>query len=96
MQFITTQLQFNQNNSFSTIIQFHYNYTHDVMLMSLIVIHLLNSDTWHYEKFWTFFFSKILIFVIHYDYQRWSEVMTCDTIKIVTWHINCILEKNKK
>jgi len=39
-----TQLQFNQNNSFSTTMQLHYNYTHDVMLMSLIVIHLLKFN----------------------------------------------------
>jgi hypothetical protein len=51
VQLITTQLQFNQNNSFSTIIQFHCNCTHDVMLMSLIVINLLKSNTWCYEKF---------------------------------------------
>ncbi len=42
VQLIVTQLQLNQNNSFSTTIQLHYNYTHNVMLMSLIVIHLLN------------------------------------------------------
>jgi len=53
MQFIVTQLQFNQNNSFSTTIQLHYNYTHDVMLMSLIVIHLLKTNMWHYKDFWT-------------------------------------------
>jgi hypothetical protein len=40
VQLIATQLQFNQNNSFSTTIQLHYDYTHDVMMMSLIVIHL--------------------------------------------------------
>jgi len=53
VEFIATQLQFNQNNSFSTTIQLHYNYTHDVMLTSLIVIHLLKFNTWHYEKNWT-------------------------------------------
>jgi hypothetical protein len=53
MQLIAIQLQPSQNNSFSTTIQFHYNYTHDVMLRSLIVIHLLKSNTWHYEKIWT-------------------------------------------
>jgi hypothetical protein len=46
-------LQLNQNNSFSTIMKLHYNYTHDVILMSLIIIHLLKFDTWHYEIFWT-------------------------------------------
>jgi hypothetical protein len=66
-QLIATQLQFNQNNSFSTTIQLHYNYTHDVMLTSLIVIHLLKYDTWHYEDFGHKFF-KILISIIHYDY----------------------------
>jgi hypothetical protein len=52
-QLIVTQLQLCQNNSFSIIMQFHYNYTHDVMLASLIVIHLLQSDMWHYEDFLT-------------------------------------------
>jgi hypothetical protein len=33
--------------------QLHDNYTHDVMLTSLFVIHLLKFDTWHYEDFWT-------------------------------------------
>jgi uncharacterized membrane-anchored protein len=53
MQLIATQLQHNENNSFSIIVQFHYNRTHDVMLMPLIIIHLLKFDTWHYEKIWT-------------------------------------------
>ncbi len=35
----------------STTMQFHYNCTHDVMLISLIVIHSLKFDIWHYEKF---------------------------------------------
>jgi hypothetical protein len=33
--------------------QLHYNYTHDVMLMSLIIIHILKYDMWHYEDFGT-------------------------------------------
>jgi hypothetical protein len=53
IQFIATQLQLNQNNSFSTIMQLHYNCSHDVMLTSLIVIRLLKSNKWHYEDFWT-------------------------------------------
>jgi hypothetical protein len=53
VQFIVILLQLYQNNSFWTTMQFHYNYTLDVMLMSLIVIHLLKSNMWHYEKFWT-------------------------------------------
>ncbi len=58
VQLITTQLQLGQNNYFSTTIQLHYNYTHDVMLTSLIVIHLLKFDTWHYEDFLTLIFLK--------------------------------------
>jgi hypothetical protein len=53
LQLITTQLQPNQNNSFSTIMQLHYKCTHDIMLTSLIIIHLLKPDTWHYEGFFT-------------------------------------------
>jgi hypothetical protein len=44
VQFLTTQLQLSQNNSFSTIMQLHYNYTHDVMVLSLIVTHLLKFN----------------------------------------------------
>jgi hypothetical protein len=47
------QLQLCKNNSFSTTMQLHYNYTRDVMMMSLIVIHLLKFDMWQYEDFWT-------------------------------------------
>jgi len=54
VQFIATQLQLSQNNSFSTTMQLHYNYTHDVILMLLIVIHILKFNTWHYKKL-TFF-----------------------------------------
>jgi len=46
VQFITIQLQFCQNNSFLIIMQLHYNYIHDVMLTSLIVIHLSKFNTW--------------------------------------------------
>jgi hypothetical protein len=53
VQFIVIQLQLTQNNLFSIVMQFHYNYTHDVMLTSLIVIHLLKFNMWHYEKIWT-------------------------------------------
>jgi len=67
MQFITTQLQLSQNNSFSTIMQLHYNYTHDVMVLSLIVIYLLKSNMWHYEDFGHTFFFKIFISIVHYD-----------------------------
>jgi len=52
VQLIANQLQLNENNLFSTTMQLHYNYTHDVMLTSLIVIHLLKSNMWHFEKDW--------------------------------------------
>jgi hypothetical protein len=49
--------------------QLHYNYTYDVMLMSLIVIHLLKFDTWHYEYFRhkIYLFFEILISIVQYD-----------------------------
>jgi hypothetical protein len=56
VQLIATQLQIIYNSikkSFLTTMQLHYNYTHDVMLTSLIIIHLLKFNTWHYEYFWT-------------------------------------------
>jgi hypothetical protein len=68
MQFIIIQLQLSQNNLFSTTIQLHYNCTRDAMLMSLIVIHLLKFDMWHYEDFLTYFFLETLISIVHYDY----------------------------
>jgi hypothetical protein len=66
--------------------QLHYNYTHDIMLTSLIVIHLLKSNMWHYEYFGTYFFFEILISIIHYDFQWWYEIVTCGTIE------NCHME----
>jgi hypothetical protein len=80
MQLIANQLQIIQNNPFSITMQFHYNYTHDVMLMSLIVIHLLKYNMWHYEDFWTqFFFQNIdlhhplwLLMMVQ-DYDMWHN-----------------------
>jgi hypothetical protein len=43
-------LQFCQNNSFLTNMQFHYNYNHNVMLTLLIFIHPLKIDKWHNKK----------------------------------------------
>jgi hypothetical protein len=59
VKLIAIQLQIYQNNSFSTTMQLHYNYTHDVMLTSLIVIHPLKFNMWHHEDFWTY---KLLFF----------------------------------
>jgi hypothetical protein len=69
MQLTTTHLQLYQNNSFSIIMQPHYNCTHNVMLMLLIVTHLLIFDTWPYEDFFDkdYFLFKILISIVHYD-----------------------------
>jgi len=58
VQFIVTQLQLCWNHSFSTIMQLHYNYNHNVMLTLIIFIHPLKFDTWHYKikmyfkKYW--------------------------------------------
>jgi hypothetical protein len=64
MQLIITQLQLRQNNLFSILCN-SIIIMHDVMMMSLIVIHLLKPDMWHYEDFWIEFFFKILISIIH-------------------------------
>ncbi len=78
VQFIVVPLQLSQNNSFSTIIQLHYNYTHDVMLMSIIIIHLLKFNTWHYEDFLT-----LKKFNIDFHRLLWflMTIRNCDT-----WH----------
>jgi len=87
VQFIAIQLQFNQNNSFSTIIPLHYNYTHDVMPMSIIIIHLLKFNMWQYENFWTLKNNNI-------DFHRplWLLMMIRN---YDTWHINFILKNIK-
>jgi hypothetical protein len=51
-------MQSYQNNSILATMQLHYNYTHNIMLMSLIVIHPLKYDTWHFEYFWTYIYLK--------------------------------------
>jgi hypothetical protein len=87
-------LQLYQNNSFSTTMQIHYNCPHYDMLMSLVIVHSLKCDTWHYEKI-----DIKIIFFSNIDLRhslwllRWSKIVTCGTIKIiVAWHINYILE----
>jgi hypothetical protein len=67
VQLVATQLQLSQNNLFSTTMQLHHNYTYDVMMTSLIIIHLLKSNMWHYGNFWTLFFFEILISIVNYD-----------------------------
>jgi hypothetical protein len=51
MQLITIPLQLCQYNSFSTIMQVHYNYGHNIILTLLIFIYSLKFDMWHYEDF---------------------------------------------
>ncbi len=58
VQLIVTQLQLNQNISFSTTMQLNYNCTHDVILLSLIIIHVLKSNMWHYEIFFSIYIYK--------------------------------------
>ncbi len=80
VQLIATQLQVYQNNSFSTIMQLHYNCTHDVMLTSLIVIHLLKFYMWHYRN--------ILRYKIVFFLKYWSQLsimIVDDGLKL--WHV---------
>jgi len=52
VQLIAIQLQLCRNHTFSTTMQPHYNYSHDVMLTLIIFIHPLKLNMWHYEDFW--------------------------------------------
>jgi hypothetical protein len=63
------QLQLYHNNSFPTIMQFPYDYNHNVMLMSFFIIHQILTCG-NMKKFGEFFF-EILISIIHYDYSFW-------------------------
>jgi len=91
---IASQLQLCWNNSFSTIMQLHYDYNHNIMLLLLIFIRLFKSNTWHYKDFFNIFFWNIdfhhLLWLL-----KWSEIMTCGTIKTITLRcVNWILKKN--
>jgi len=50
LQLIVTQLQLCRNHSFSTIVQLHYNYNHNIMLTLIFFIHPLKLNMWHYEN----------------------------------------------
>ncbi len=80
VQLIVIQLQLYQNNSFSTTMQLHYNCTHDVMLTSLIVIHLWKFNTLQYEKFMDIKKKSKYWFQLSYDCWWWSKIVTCDVI----------------
>jgi hypothetical protein len=93
VQPIATQLQLSQNNSFSTTMQLCYNCTHDVMLTSLIVIHLLKFDMWYYEDFWTFFFQNIdfhhplYLLMMVQNSDMWHNKKLLHNILIAFWNI---------
>jgi hypothetical protein len=93
MQLITTQLQLCCNNSFSTTMQFPYDYIHNVMLTSFF-IHPSKLNMWHYEDFSWFFWN------IEIHYPLWLFVLDglglwhMAQSKVVMWHINWILETN--
>jgi hypothetical protein len=68
MQLIATQSKQFIFNYYSV----HYNYTHDAILTSLIVIHLLKYDMLHYEKIWTLkkkskYWSPLSIMIVNDD-----------------------------
>jgi len=93
VQLITTQLQLCQKNSFSTIMQFPYDYNHNVMLMSFF-IHPSKFNTWHYEDFLWFFWNidihcPLWLFVLD-GLGLWHVAQS----KVAMWHINWILETN--
>jgi hypothetical protein len=79
VQFITTQLQLCWNNSFSTTMQFHYNYSFNIMLTLLICIHQLNL---------THGTMKIFGFKIIFFLRYWSPsfIMTIDDGSRL-WHV---------
>jgi hypothetical protein len=70
-------LQFNWNNLFSTTLQFHYNYNHNIMLTLLIFIHPLKFDTWHNSKlpygvlieFWNIIYIYIHTYIHTYIHK---------------------------
>jgi len=93
MQLITIQLQLCHNNSFSTTMQFPYDYNHNVMLTSFF-IHPSKFNTWHYEDF--LWFKKnidirlpLRLFILD-GLRLWHLAQS----KVVMWHINWILETN--
>ncbi len=92
VQLNTTQLQL-CCNSFSTTMQLPYDYNHNVMLISFF-IHPSKFNTWHYEVFSWFFWNidihcPLWLFVLD-GIGLWNMAQ----LKVATWHINWILERN--
>jgi hypothetical protein len=80
IQLIIILLQFCQNNSFSTIMQVHYNYSHNIILTLLIFIHSLNLTCGTMRIFG----CKIFIFIFEY----WSTLFIMiinDGLRL--WHV---------
>jgi hypothetical protein len=67
VQFIAIQLQLCYNHPISTIMQLHYNYSHNIMLSLVIFIHPIKLNMWQYEDFWIKLFFEILISIVYYD-----------------------------
>jgi hypothetical protein len=95
MQLIAIQLQFRQNNLFATIMQLHYNSTHDVILTLTIVIHILNLTCSIMNIFWHNLFSQnidlhcpLWLLMMVRDCDMWHLFKNCHMA-----YINCILEK---
>jgi hypothetical protein len=88
-----TQLQFCQNNSFSITMQFDYNYIHDVMLTSLIIIHQLKYDMWHYEKFghknhyfWNInIYCPLWLLMMVQECDKWHNTSLSHSILVIFW-----------
>jgi hypothetical protein len=85
---VATKLQ----QFFSTTLQLPYDYNYNVMLTSFF-IHSSNFNTWHYEMvnfFWNIDMYHPLWLFILYGFTLWHVAQS----KVVTWHINWILETN--
>jgi len=67
MQLIAIQLQLCQNNSFSTTMQFHYNYNHNVMLTMPIFMHPLKFGIMKILGLKNYFLFEVLISILYYD-----------------------------
>jgi hypothetical protein len=67
MQLIAIQLQLCQNNSFSTTMQFHYNYNHNVIFILPIFIHSLKFGIMKNFGSKNYFPFEVLISILYYD-----------------------------
>jgi hypothetical protein len=87
-----------ENNSFSTIMQLHNNYTHDVTMRSLIAIHPLKSNMWDYNfkfldinfYFYLKYWSPLSIMIVNDGLRLWhmAQSKISHGILIVFWKKN--------